>query len=97
MPIQTCVSTGNFTSALPILRHHITNIDMNICPDLTYNDNLTYHYAGGIALAALKAWKEAEEFFEICVTSPGTYPAALQLEALKKLRLVQLISTGKVC
>jgi len=29
------------------------------------------------------------------VTSPGTYPAALQMEALKKLRLVQLISTGK--
>jgi len=49
-----------------------------------------------VALAALKKWKEAEEFFEICVTSPGNYPAALQMEALKKLRLVQLISTGKV-
>jgi hypothetical protein len=47
-------------------------------------------------LAALKRWAEAEEYFEICVTSPGTYPAALQMEALKKLRLVQLISTGKV-
>ena len=47
-------------------------------------------------LAALKRWKEAEEFFEICATSPGNYPAALQMEALKKLRLVQLISTGKV-
>jgi hypothetical protein len=33
-------------------------------------------------LAALKKWirKEAEEFFEICVTSPGNYPAALQIE-----------------
>ena len=47
-------------------------------------------------MAALKRWAEAEEYFEICVTSPGTYPAALQMEALKKLRLVQLISTGKV-
>jgi COP9 signalosome complex subunit 3 len=67
-----------------------------LSPDLHYTDNLSYHYTGGIALAALKRWKEAEEFFEICVTSPGNYPAALQMEALKKLRLVQLISTGKV-
>jgi hypothetical protein len=44
----------------------------------------------------LKRWKDAEEYFEICVTSPGSAPAALQMEALKKLRLVQLISTGQV-
>jgi len=94
--LLTCVSTSNFTTALPILEHPITNIELSLSPDMTYNDNLTYHYTGGIALAALKRWKEAEEYFEICVTSPGTYPAALQMEALKKLRLVQLISTGKV-
>jgi len=44
----------------------------------------------------MKRWEAAEDFFEIVVTAPGTYPAALQLEALKKLRLVQLISKGKV-
>ena len=61
------------------------NIDIKLS-DLTYNDNLVYHYAGGIALAALKKWREAEEFFEICATAPSTStPAALQLEALKKL------------
>lgn len=92
-----CVSTANFNSALPILQHPITNVDtIEISPDLTYNDNLIYHYLGGIALAALKRWKDAEEYFEICVTSPGAVPAALQMEALKKLRLVQLISTGQV-
>ena len=46
---------------------------------------------------ALKRWKEAEEFFEIVVTSPAQTPAAIQLEALKKLTLVQLILYGKVC
>ncbi len=91
------MSTSNFRPALPVLQHPITNIDTNvISPDLTYNDNLIYHYTGGIALAALKRWKEAEEYFEICATSPGLVPAGLQMEALKKLRLVQLISTGKV-
>lgn len=91
------MSTSNFRPALPVLQYPITNIDTTIIsPDLTYNDNLVYHYTGGIALAALKRWKEAEEYFEICATSPGLVPAALQMEALKKLRLVQLISTGKV-
>lgn len=93
---QTCVSTRNFVAALPVLHYPITNFDTSISPDLNYNDNLSYHYTGGIALAALKRWADAEEYFEICVTSPGTCPAALQMEALKKLRLVQLISTGTV-
>lgn len=43
----------------------------------------------------LKRWPEAEEFFEICTTAPGNVPAAIQMEALKKMRLVQLISKGK--
>ena len=81
--------------ALPILEYPITDIDTDLS-DLHYNDNLVYHYAGGIAFAALKRWDEAQDFFEICVSSPGTVPAALQLEALKKLKLVQLISTGAV-
>ncbi|KAF9479877.1 hypothetical protein BDN70DRAFT_878305 [Pholiota conissans] len=94
--LLTCVSTRHFLTALPILEHPITEIDTKFCPDLTYTDNLVYHYTGGVALAALKKWKDAEEHFEICVTSPGTYPAALQMEALKKLRLVQLIARGTV-
>ncbi|PPR06466.1 hypothetical protein CVT24_002608 [Panaeolus cyanescens] len=94
--LMTCVTTRNFTPALPILAVPITNIDLSLSPDLTYQDNLIYHYTGGIALAALKKWSEAEEYFEICVTSPGNHPAALQFEALKKLRLVQIISKGEV-
>jgi COP9 signalosome complex subunit 3 len=47
-------------------------------------------------VAANKRWAEAEEAFEICVTSPGQAVAAIQLEALKKLKLVQLISKGTV-
>ena len=64
--------------------------------ELTYNDNLIYHYAGGIALGALKRWQQAEEFFEICVCAPAQVPAALQFEAYKKLVLVQLILYGEV-
>ncbi|EGO03156.1 hypothetical protein SERLA73DRAFT_174596 [Serpula lacrymans var. lacrymans S7.3] len=93
--LSACVSTRHFTAALPVLSHPITTIDTTLS-DIHYNDNLVYHYAGGMALAALKRWSEAEEFFEICVTSPGQVPAAIQMEALKKWLIVQLIYRGKI-
>ncbi len=93
--LKLCVAHRHFTAALPVLSHPITSVDTTLS-DLTYHDNLIYHYAGGIALAALKRWQEAEEFFEICVTAPAQVPAALQLEAFKKLVLVQLIQYGEV-
>lgn len=79
--------------ALSVLEIPVTEIDISL-GDLHYNDNLVYHYAGGMAFAALKKWEEAEEFFEICVSSPAQVPAAIQFEAYKKLTLVQLISRG---
>lgn len=90
------MSTHNYAPALPILATPILNIDLTISPDLNYNDNLVYHYAGGIVYGALKKWREAEEFFEIVTTAPGQVPSALQAEGLKKLTLVQLILHGKV-
>ena len=90
-----CVSSRHFAAALPVLAHPITTIDASIS-DLHYNDNLVYHYAGGMAYAALRRWGEAQEFFEICACSPGLAAAAVQMEALKKLVLVQLIHQGKV-
>ena len=78
-----------------MLSEPILHIETSISP-LIYNDNLIYHYAGGCALGALKKWREAEEFFEICASAPGQAAAAIQLEALKKLTLVQLILYGKV-
>ncbi|KAJ7207529.1 hypothetical protein GGX14DRAFT_455661 [Mycena pura] len=93
--LQTCLVANQPTAALPILATPIANISTTLS-DLTYNDNLIYHYLGGIILAVLKRWADAEEYFEICVTAPGAVPAALQLEAMKKLRLVQLISRGEV-
>jgi COP9 signalosome complex subunit 3 len=47
-------------------------------------------------LAALKRWKEAEEWFEICASAPAQVPSAIQMEALKKLTIVQLIWRGGV-
>jgi len=96
-PIFTlvCIQATNPMAAVGVLSNAITNVDTNLS-ELTYHDNLNYHYTGGIIFAMLKRWAEAAEYFEIAVTAPGTYPAGLQMEALKKLRLVQLIHRGKI-
>lgn len=50
-----------------------------------------------MAYAALGRWADAIEYFEICACAPGVVAAHIQLEALKKMAIVQLISEGKVC
>ncbi|KAK7438016.1 hypothetical protein VKT23_018185 [Stygiomarasmius scandens] len=95
----------------------------NPSPDLTSNDNLTYHYLAGIILA-LTAFSSsssnsptssstttihssslipAMDYLETVVTAPYAPPTgsqntanihALQVEALKKLRLLQCIALG---
>ncbi|TFK47638.1 hypothetical protein OE88DRAFT_782487 [Heliocybe sulcata] len=93
--MTTCVANRLFAAATPILSEAITEIDTTLFPDLHYTDNLVYHYTGGIAYAALQQWEQAEEFFEIVVGAPAQVPSAVQLEAGKKLILVQLIKDGK--
>jgi COP9 signalosome complex subunit 3 len=65
---------------------------------LSYLDHLTYTYLAGVILCLLCLWQEADGYLEMCATAPthGLALSALQLEAAKKLILVQLIAYGKV-
>ncbi|GAW08068.1 cop9 signalosome complex subunit 3 [Lentinula edodes] len=65
---------------------------------LSSNDNLFYHYLGGITLTKMGNYTAALDYFETALTAPSTHnspPAGLQLEALKKLRLVQCIALAR--
>ena len=58
---------------------------------------LNYHYTGALALLALKRFNQASMYLELVAAAPvHQNPAALQLEALKKLTLVRLILYGEV-
>lgn len=96
--LTTIVRSKHYLLSLPILNTPITTLSLALSPDLTYNDHLVYHYTGGVIWGVLKRWDEAEEFFEsvVCAPGQGVVGSALQLEALKKWVLVQLISKGKV-
>ncbi|KAH8829079.1 hypothetical protein DL96DRAFT_1596566 [Flagelloscypha sp. PMI_526] len=101
--LYSCASSKSFASALPVLSTPIqgvgpsTGLTHTAYPsvDLTYQDVLLYHYLGGFILTALHRWSEAEEYFEAAVLHPGSAVSAIQFEALKKLRLVQLIGRGE--
>lgn len=96
--VSACLESRHYSHALPTLRQPITYTPTHFTP-LSYTDNLTYHYAGGMIFGALKQWKEAEDFFESIICAPGNGPgavSAVQVEAAKKLILIQLISKGKV-
>ncbi|KAG1839362.1 hypothetical protein F4604DRAFT_1885307 [Suillus subluteus] len=58
----------------------------------------TCHFTAAIPVLAHSIttnWSAAEELFEICASSPGSAASAIQMEALKKLALIQLIYRGK--
>lgn len=93
--LHACVRYRQYQVALPILQKRVAQIDKGIYP-ITYLDNLLYHYYGAFVFIALKQWADAEEFLEMVVAAPlsSTVPSAIQMEAMKKLSLVQLIRYG---
>jgi len=93
--ILTCIQTRHFTSALPLISPPVSEVD-RMLSDLDYTDVLQYHYLAGIVFAALKMYQDAEGAFELAATAPANASSALQLEAYKKLILIQLIRHGKV-
>lgn len=110
MVLRICARTRQYQDALHLLRNPITSFmpslptqpktdDRPPRADLSlhYTDHLIYFYSGGVVYAALGDLKEAEEFLETAVTAPvHGHPSAIQLEALKKLVLIQLMLYGKV-
>ncbi|KAI0253004.1 hypothetical protein BJV78DRAFT_1123777 [Lactifluus subvellereus] len=98
--VTACSATCFFTAALPVLEVPISQISTTLYPDLRYQDHLVYHYTGGIVFTALRRYADAAEFFELCASAPyanlsPSDPSIFQVEAAKKLLLVQLILHGK--
>ncbi|KAJ3715066.1 hypothetical protein EV361DRAFT_451879 [Lentinula raphanica] len=84
-----------------LIEHPINDLYtyLSVYPEFnpSYHDNLLYHYLGGIILTKTGNYTAALDYFETALTAPSTGnspPAGLQLEALKKLRLVQCIALG---
>jgi COP9 signalosome complex subunit 3 len=88
--------TAHFETAFDwIIRHDIVSADTRISP-LVYSDVLQYFYYAGLTLIKLRSYEQACYMLEQCVCSPAQSISVIQMDAYKKLILVQLIHFGKV-
>ncbi|BGO95100.1 hypothetical protein NBRC10512_006384 [Rhodotorula toruloides] len=90
-----CVMASHmYPAAQEVLSRDITDVDKSLFP-IRYQDHLLYHYLGGTILALLGNYARAADLLEICVSAPSSSASLIQIDAYKKLVLVQLLAYGK--
>ncbi|GAA5984473.1 hypothetical protein JCM10908_003364 [Rhodotorula pacifica] len=92
--LRVVMASQLYPAAQEVLMRDITDVDMSLFP-IRYQDHLIYHYLGGTILALLGDYARAAEFLETCVSTPGSHASMIQVDAHKKLVLVQLLAFGK--
>ncbi|BGP19547.1 hypothetical protein JCM10213_000147 [Rhodosporidiobolus nylandii] len=92
--LQVVLQTGLYPVALEVLQEDITDVDKQLYP-IRYQDHLLYHYLGGTILALLGEYARAADLLEIAVSAPGSSASMIQIDAYKKMVLVQLLAYGK--
>ncbi|KAH9819083.1 hypothetical protein DFH28DRAFT_63202 [Melampsora americana] len=62
---------------------------------IDYQDHLLYHYFAGIIQALNKNYKRSIQLLTITVSAPGSFISQIQIEAYKKLILINLLIHSK--
>ncbi|GAA5900163.1 hypothetical protein JCM6882_002631 [Rhodosporidiobolus microsporus] len=93
--LQVIMISGAYTAAAEVLAEDITDVNKQLFP-IKYQDHLLYHYLGGTIMALLGDYVRAADLLEIAVSAPGSAASMIQIDAYKKLVLVQLLAYGKV-
>ncbi|KAJ8104191.1 hypothetical protein POJ06DRAFT_14927 [Lipomyces tetrasporus] len=79
--------------ALQLLKYDVDKFDSAY--GLTYHDHLRFHYYGAMVFIGMKQYQKAIEYLAIVLCAPGFPCSMVQIEALKKTVLLQLILYGK--
>jgi len=92
--LKLALASHSVEDTVDMLLDGIDDID-TVCTAVKYHDNLLYHYYGGIILSLLGHFRAAENSLEIVLSAPGPAISAIQLDAYKKLVLLQLLTHGR--
>lgn len=93
--LQVCIAAHMYSYALRFINaHRILDINPPIHA-ITSEDFLRYYYYAGLCYISVKAWSQAIYFLNEVVLTPAEHISAIAVEALKKLKLISLIHTGK--
>ncbi|KAG0147369.1 hypothetical protein CROQUDRAFT_91636 [Cronartium quercuum f. sp. fusiforme G11] len=80
--------------AIELSNVDIMRVEPNNAP-IEYQDHLIYHYLAGVVQALNQNYKRAIHLLTIAVSAPGTSTSQIQIEAYKKLILINLLYNSK--
>ncbi|KAI8923463.1 hypothetical protein BC831DRAFT_470998 [Entophlyctis helioformis] len=92
--LKHCILAKNYRAARPLVDTPVTDISSPVAP-IRVQDFLLYHYYGGLVYVGTKSFRNAQQFFEICLHAPSNVPSAIQIEAYKRFVLVSLLLNGE--
>lgn len=97
MLAYAALQAGNYgPDVINFISTPMTNVESQWF-SISYQDNLLYHFYAGLLAAAAGHYDLAIELLELCVSAPTlSTPSAIQIDAYKKLVLIQLVHRGKV-
>ncbi|KAE8234313.1 hypothetical protein CF326_g646 [Tilletia indica] len=94
--LYQCLKAGAYDVAFrSALQYPVEDVDQHSSP-LRYSDVLQYFYYAGLIAAKQGHLPSAIDYLEQCVTLPTQAVSAIQVDAYKKLILLQLLQDGKM-
>lgn len=91
--LMICLKAKNFRLGGKLVDEKILDIDKSKT-GITPRDALLYYFYAGNILVGLKRFKDAERFYETCLSVPAIILSAIMVEAFKRFVLVQLLNHG---
>lgn len=88
--------TAHYETAMDwILQYDIVSADTKVTP-LAYSDVLEYFYYGGMICTKVGDLEKGVTLLQQCIATPAQAVSAIQIDAYKKLILLQLMKDGAV-
>lgn len=88
--------TAHYETAMDwVVQYDIVSADTKVTP-LIYSDVLEYFYYGGLICARVGDLEKGAALLQQCVATPAQAVSAIQIDAYKKLILLQLMKDGEV-
>jgi COP9 signalosome complex subunit 3 len=91
--IKLCLAAKAYTTAINILDIELSEFSEVF--QLSAQDVILYYYYGGLVYMGLKKFEQASEFFQMAINAPAQVTSAIQIEAYKRLLIIDLIAFGK--
>uniref|UniRef100_A0A0G4G0K9 COP9 signalosome complex subunit 3 n=1 Tax=Chromera velia CCMP2878 TaxID=1169474 RepID=A0A0G4G0K9_9ALVE len=88
--LKVCLRANHYSVALPVIDTPI----LEVMKGVTSLQTVAYFFYAGTIYCGLKKWDKAKRMFNLCLSIPAVTPSQVQIDAWKKLVLVELLTRG---